>query len=158
MMQSVLSTAVWLIGAASLQGALSERLAFGWFRPDFLLVVAVVLSIHRSTDASAVTGFFAGLFDGALRGKAMMALIISRTLACVASVRLYSAFLGSGVITASVVVLITSVISSVLYLFLGAPKDILGWLADTIGAALYNGVLAVPCYLLYCRLAPHGVK
>ncbi|MCH8275373.1 MAG: hypothetical protein IH851_11345 [Armatimonadetes bacterium] len=149
MIWTFLSTAVWLICAAGLQAALSQRLAVGWAQPDFLLIAAVILSLQRSPQAASATGFFAGLFSGALLNERMTALVISRTLVCVLSVKVYSAFLGRGALTAAVVTAVATLAAGVIYLLLALEKDILGWLADTMGAAIYNGVVAVPAYGLH---------
>lgn len=153
MTRAVLSTAAWLIGAAGVQQALSHRLAIGWAQPDFLLVVAVVASLHRSPDAAAVTGFFAGLLNSAIEGHDMLAFTVSRALVCMLSLKVYSAFLGTGALTSAIVTAIATAIAGLVYLFLGTPPNILGHLADTIGAIIYNGVIAVPIYALYRNIA-----
>ena len=153
----VVSTAVWLIIAAALQGALAARLSIYWATPDFLLVVAVVLSMHRSTDAAAFTGFFAGLLHGAVLNDHMMAFIISRVIACAVAAKMAASSIGAPYLTLVLVTLVASGVSSVLYLFFGVQKDILGWLTATIGGAFYNGVLAIPCYWLYRLLARPAV-
>lgn len=127
-----------------------------YFRPDFILTIAIVLSFGRSTDAAAVIGFFAGLFHGAILNAHMAALIISRVLACVVSAKIGSTFTGAAYLTIWVSVLCASLFASFLYLLVGVPSDILGWLTATIGGAVYNAVLALPCYWLYRRLGSPG--
>jgi len=153
MIPVIVTSAIWLILAAGMQGAISERIAIGWGKPDFLLISAVILSIHRTTDGSAVTGFFAGLFHSALINDKLAALTISRMLACVVSERLYSGFFGTGGVTAVIVTVIATFLAGLIYLFIGVPQNIWNHFADTIGSAIYNGVFAMPAYGIYRAFA-----
>lgn len=152
MMQPILSTAVWLIGAAACQAAWSERIQIGWGKPDFLLVTAVILSLHRSADAAAVTGFFSGLLQSAIWNRHMAALTISRTITCFFANKIHSAMLGTNLTNVMIVMTISTLLSSILFFFIGLPRDIRSWTTDTIGAMVYNDVLAIPIYWLYRKL------
>ncbi|HWP31041.1 MAG TPA: hypothetical protein VNK96_04855 [Fimbriimonadales bacterium] len=158
MISLIVTSAIWLIVAAGMQGALSERITIGWGKPDFLLVSAVILSIHRSTEGSAVTGFFAGLFHSALINDRLAALTISRMLACVISERLYAGFLGTGGVTAVIVSVIATFVAGLIYLFIGVPQNIWSYFADTIGSAIYNGAVAIPIYGIYRMFAKRRIR
>jgi rod shape-determining protein MreD len=152
MIRPILSTAIWLIAAAAFQAAWSERIQIGWGKPDFLLVTAVVLSLHRSADAAAVTGFFAGLLQSAIWNRHMAALTISRTITCFFAHKVHNAMLGTNIANIILVMTISTALSSILFFFIGLPRDIGRWATDTIGAIVYNDVLAVPTYWLYRKL------
>lgn len=152
MMRSVVAAALWLILAAALNGALSHRVSLGWVHPDFLLVVAVALSMRGSTNAAAGIGFVAGMFHSSLWNEKMMALTLSRMFACIASVHLFQATPVSGAGAAMVVTGGATLVAGVLYLFLGVPPNLVQWLVETLGGILYNAALAVPVYLLQERL------
>ncbi|MER3413847.1 MAG: hypothetical protein C4341_06340 [Armatimonadota bacterium] len=153
MMRSLVAAAVWLIVAAAFNGALSHRLSLGWVQPDFLLVVAVALSMRGTTNRAAWTGFVAGMFHSALWNEKMMALTISRMFACIASVHFFRAFPVSGAGAAAVVTGAATLVAGILYLFLGLPTNLVQWLVETFGGILYNAALAVPVYVLQERMA-----
>jgi hypothetical protein len=152
MMRSLAVVAVWLIVAAALNGALSHRLSVGWVQPDFLLVVAVSLSVRGSTNAAAAIGFVAGMFHSALWNEKMMALTLSRMFACIASVHVYRATPVAGAGAVAIVTGAATLVAGILYLFLGVPTNLLQWLVETLGGILYNAALAVPVYLLQERV------
>jgi hypothetical protein len=158
MSRTILSTAVWLIVAGGLQLALRQKMAIWWAAPDFVLVVAVVLSMHRSSDAAAFTGFFAGLMHSAILNSDLAALTISRMAASVLAVRLHAAFLGAGVLSTSLLVASCTVAAGLVSLLLGGAQNIGSHAADTIGSAIYNGVIAIPTYALYRQFASAGSR
>ncbi len=147
---------IWV--AAILQQALPPHLAILSFRPDFLLVTTVCLSLCMSRPAATGVGFAAGLLSGAIIGANMTHYIISRC---------FAGFVGAwsrrlrftmnpavvGLTTAAVFVL-----AQTLFMFLAAPKNIVGFLGDTIGSAMYNGVLAIPLYALIKRFLNPTVR
>jgi rod shape-determining protein MreD len=125
--------------------------------PDFLLVVAIVLSLERSQDAAATTGFAAGLFMGAIHNQAIAAFTLSRMVACIVGARISASFLDKGPFNLSIVAFLCTLLSGVIYLFvipfIDTMPGIGAHVADTIGAAIYNGVIAIPIHLLYQRVA-----
>lgn len=153
MMRSVVAAAVWLILGSALNGALSHRISLGWVRPDFLLVIAVALSMRGSSNLAAWIGFVAGMFHSALSNEKMMALTLSRMFACIASVHVFRATPVGGAASAAVVTGAATLVAGILYLFLGVPANLVQWLMETCGGILYNAALAVPVYLLQERIA-----
>lgn len=151
MMRSLVGVAVWLIAGAAMNGAVSHRLSLGWVQPDFLLVVAVALSMRGGTNGAAGIGFVAGMFHSALWNEKMMALTLSRMFACIASVHFYRATPVAGAGAAAVVTGAATLVAGLLYLFLGVPANLLQWLVETLGGILYNAALAVPVYFLQER-------
>jgi rod shape-determining protein MreD len=153
-MKTALATAVWLVLAAACQASLGWRLSVFGVQPDFLLVAAVVLCMGREAEASATIGFFAGLLNGAILGSHMMALTVSRTLACLVASRIAAASTGAPALTVPVVAAIATLAAGLVHLFLAPPRDIIAWLTATIGGAPYNAVLALPCYWLAGKAGP----
>jgi rod shape-determining protein MreD len=157
MTRAVLSTFFWLVIAGALQQAVAHRIAIGWGVPDFLLVFAIVLSMQRSSDAAAVTGFAAGVFSGALLNEAIAAFSISRMVACVVASRIATSLLDRSPLNVTIVASVCTVVAAATYLFVFpfvvGPPNIGAHLADTIGAAIYNGVIAIPIHLLVQRVA-----
>lgn len=142
MTKAIFVCALWLIVAASLQASLSVPLSIGFASPDFLLIAAILLSFRQTSDAACVIGFFAGLLTGSLVNASLFGYSVSRMFACLFSLRLYTLFIGESPVTVAGVTLIATLISGVIFLFLGVPTNLLGHIADTIGSAIYNGALA----------------
>lgn len=137
---------LWI--AVVLQQSMASRVAIFGVRPDFLILFLAPISLMTSRMGGATLGFFAGLLEGAASGVSMAHYIASRAIA---------GFLGSwsraigmhinwGV--ASITTVILTVVSRLIFMFLAAPTGVLRFLGDTIGSALYNGVLAIPVYML----------
>ncbi|MBA3726314.1 MAG: hypothetical protein H0W86_07635 [Armatimonadetes bacterium] len=148
-MRAFLVSALGLILAAALQAALGEQFAIGWARPDFILTVAAVLAVHRTSDGASLTGFFAGLLQGGVMNSHMAAFVISRTLGCLSAERISAAFVGRTYVTVGVACMVASILSAVLYLFVGVPGTIVGWLLAMAGGAVYNSILAALLYSAY---------
>lgn len=49
-----------------------------------------------------------------------------------------------------------TLVAQTVFMFLAAPKGIAAFLGDTIGSAVYNGVLAIPTYLLLRRVLSYS--
>jgi hypothetical protein len=47
--------------------------------------------------------------------------------------------------------LATTGVSSISYVLLGVPKDLLGWGLTTLGALVYNAILVVSIFWLFSR-------
>lgn len=146
MIRGTLIVFAWLVFATALQGVFGTRMSIGFASPDFILLTAILLSMPRAQEQAFVIGGLSGLFHSAMLNEKLAAFIISRMGACFASKRLNEAILGGGVFTFIFVVFAGTLVSGLLYLFIGVPRDILSHLADTIGSALYNGVLASLVY------------
>jgi hypothetical protein len=142
MIRGTLTVFAWLVFATALQGVFGTRMSIGFASPDFILLTAIFISLPKSQEQTLIIGGISGLFHSAMLNEKLAAFVISRMGACFASKRLNEAILGGGIFTLIFVVFAGTLVSGLLYLFIGVPRDILSHLADTIGSALYNGVLA----------------
>lgn len=140
----------WL--ATVLDSGLSPRIAVMGGSPSFLLVTALVLALFSRPAGGATAGFIAGLLEGAVAGANMPAYVISRTIG--ATVASWSRYLGIevGPILAFGVVFVLSVFTSLLLIFLAPRPDFAGSLGSTIISAIYNGVIAVPFFVILDRM------
>jgi len=138
--------------AAAFQQGLAPRFTFVGIVPDFLLVFVAVFALFSSRPAATANGFFAGLLEGALAGVNLTHYVLSRTLAGffggAASAFNFQPNMGVAALMAAAL----TAISQVLLFFLAPPSGIGRFLGDTIGAAMYNGVLAIPVYALLRRI------
>lgn len=143
---------LWLMGV--LQAGLAPHLTLMGVRPDLLLVYGLVVSLHMTRPGSAGVGFFVGLIMGGLVGANLTHYVVSRTFACFCmgwSRRFrfelsYPSVIGF--------VFAGTLLANILFMFTAAPRDVGGFLRDTILAATYNGVLALPLYALMKRVLP----
>lgn len=143
---------MWLIGV--LQSGLAPHMALMTVRPDLLLIYGLVVSLHMTRSGAAAVGFFVGLIMGGLVGANLTHYVVSRAFACFCMgwsrrFRFELSYL-------SVVgfVFAGTLIANLLFMFTAAPRDVGGFLRDTILAATYNGVLALPLYALMKRVLP----
>lgn len=146
MIRDTLIVFAWLVFATALQGVFGMRMSIGFASPDFILLTAIFISLPKPQDHALIIGGISGLFHSAMLNEKLAAFVISRMGACFASKRLNEAILGGGVFTLIFVVFAGTLVSGLLYLFIGVPRDILSHLTDTIGSALYNGVIASLVY------------
>ena len=130
-----------LILAAAAQVSLAPKLAIFGGRPDFLLVTVTLLCMNRSTDSAAVIGFFAGLLHGGVSNTKMAALIISRLLGGIAASLVGRTTVAATPLTVMGASLACSGVASLVYMLLGVPKDLWGWVLSTLGTIIYNTVL-----------------
>jgi rod shape-determining protein MreD len=144
----IVTSVIGLWVAIILQQAVATRVAIFGARPDFLLLFIVPLSLMTGRAGGATLGFFAGLLQGAAVGAFLAQYVVSRTLAGFAASwsRATGLQLNWGV--ASVSTILLTLISRLIYMFLAAPPEVMRFLGDTIGSAFYNGVLAIPVYML----------
>jgi rod shape-determining protein MreD len=156
-MKTAVVTAIWLIVAGACQLALAPRLAISGAAPDFILAIAIALSVNRTSDAASATGFFAGLVSGALLNSHMAAMVISRTVACWSAARISTASVAGTYLTVVIAAICATLAAAVLYLFVGVPKDILRWLLATFGACIYNTVIALILFAIFHRLSPRRI-
>ena len=146
----------WL--AAGIQHGAGTKLAVVGATPDFLLVVALTSSILMRPGTSAGFGFLAGLLQGAMAGANLAHYVISRVITCFFIGYESKLEIGVRVEFAALTVMVGTVVSGVLLTILAPPSEIWPFLRATIGSAIYNGVLAVPTYLLVRRLFKHQVN
>jgi hypothetical protein len=120
-------------------------------RPDLLLVAVTLLSMNRASDAAAVIGFFAGLLHGGVANTKMAAFVISRILGGISASVVGRTTMAATPLTVMASSLATTGVSSISYLLLGVPKDLLGWGLTTLGALVYNAILVVSIFWLFSR-------
>ena len=155
--RGILVAAILLWVGAVLQGSVAHRIGIATAQPDFLLIFMSVMSLYCSTAGSTGLGFFTGLMTGAPAGANLGAQAISRTFAGFADGWIGSIGFQPNAFWAAVNTAIVTVIAQLLLMFLAPPKAIPLFLAATIASAVYNGVLAMPVYLLLRRiLSPKG--
>lgn len=136
----------WLGGA--LQQSVAPRLSLLGARPDFLLIALSVLSLFGPRATGAWLGFGAGLVHGALSMANMAQYVISRTVSGFFVGWSNDLHLRSGPQLAGLTTAAATLVAQLILLFLAPTTHIAGYLGATIKSAVYNGVLAVPLYLL----------
>ena len=136
---AIIATA--LVLAAASQVAIAPKVAVFGARPDFLLVAVTLLSMNRGTDAAAVIGFFAGLLHGGVGNTKMAALVISRILGAIAASLVGRTTVAATPLTVMAASLAANGVASLVYMLLGVPKDLWGWVLSTFGMIVYNTVL-----------------
>lgn len=151
-MKGILVGALVLWLAAGAQESVSAHLSIGSVMPDFLLVGLGCVALFGSRRAGAFAGFFAGLFHGAIAGANLGAYAASRTITgfLVGSFTVLEFEANAGVAFVSVAV--STLIGQILFMFAAPPPQIIPFLLATIGAAMYNGVLAIPLFALLKRV------
>ena len=147
--------ATWVIGlwvAAVLQQSLSPHLRIFVARPDFLLIFTVAVSLFLTRRTAAGLGFTAGLIEGAVAGAHLAPYAISRAVA--GFVTAWSRVMGLEVnkLVVALTAFLATIIAGLLWMFSAAPANLGAFLGDTIGSAMYNGVLAIPVYMLLERV------
>lgn len=144
--------AVGLYVAGALQQALSPRMSIFGVEPEFMLIFLSCACLFMRRSGGTVLGFFTGVVQGALVGVNLMHFVISRTV---------TGFLAGwssdwgyqpNSFVAAFVTAVLTIFSQLLLMFLAPPAGIARYLADTMGTAVYNGVLAVPVYALLRRI------
>jgi rod shape-determining protein MreD len=138
----------WLLGV--LDFGLAPHMALFGIRPDFLLLGTIIFSQLLSRPASAGVGFFAGLINGAI-GANLTHYVLSRTVTAFAGSWFRASQRGQSTVQIMVTVFIGTIFCNFIFLFTAAPHNVGRFLADTIIAAIYNGVLAAPLYALLSR-------
>lgn len=139
---------VLLIFATAADHSLALRLEVLRAHPDFLLVVLGCVGMYLSPGASALLGFACGTAYGAVAGVAIGAMAASRTLASLVPTATNSVELERNLLTVAGCVVVTSIVAQLLMLFLAPQPSILSFLTATIRTAIYNGVIAVPVFLI----------
>lgn len=148
----------WVVGglwvAGVLQAGAAPHMAILGAQPDFLLVFAISFSLYLNRGGAAATGFYAGLIQGGLIGANLTHYIASRMISCFAAS--WSRRLRFEMTPATIAgtVFATTILASLIFMFTAAPRNLGGFLRDTIVAATYNGVLALPLYGLLSRVLP----
>lgn len=141
---------IWL--SAILQQSLAPYIAIGGVQPDFLLVLLGTASLFMNRGPASGFGFGCGFVEGAIAGVNLTHYGISRSIA--GFVASWSRAIGFelNVLVAVVTAALTTLVAGLVYMFGAAPHGVGRFLGDTIGSAVYDGVLAIPVYLLLKRV------
>lgn len=138
--------------AAVLERGVAPHLAILGVTPDFLLLVTTVSGLMMSRPAGAVTGFAAGLIQGALIGANLSHYVVSRALAGFFAAWIRQLRFDNNAIVIALTTAALTVFAEIAFMLTAGPKGIAGFLGDTMGTAIYNGVLAIPVYALLKRV------
>lgn len=141
---------LWLAGGC--QESVANRLTLGGITPDLLLVTLGVLAVMGTRQTGAITGFFAGMIQGAMSGANMAQYVVSRTIIGFFIGWFNSLDFEANTVVAFFAVVLTTCGSQFLLMFLAPPSRIFAFLIATIGVAVYNGVLAMPLFALLKRI------
>lgn len=139
----------WL--CAALQGSAAPHMRFFGAMPDFPLVAALTTAVFFEPVIAALIGFIAGLLHGGIVGSDMASLTISRTLVGYAAGFVSRLQLDVLPWYVALVVAVGTVMANLLMMIPAPPPEVWPYLRDTIVAAMYNGVLALPLYVLLRR-------
>lgn len=139
--------------AAVAQVGLAPHLAVLGFAPDFLLIAMTCLALMLGGGAALTSGFFAGLLQGALSGANLSSYVISRTIASwpLAGLRSSEVHVGPGF--AGAACFAATIGAQLLLMFIAPPPTLWGFVLSTLGAGVYNGLLAIPIYAILARIA-----
>lgn len=149
-------TLVVLVGSlimAILQQSAAPWMAIFGVKPIFGLMFAVCCSLLIRPGAGAAVGSLCGLLEGCIPGANLTHYVVSRTVSCFLASLSRSIEVEFGVIICAIVVVITTFGAEMVFMFLAPPPDITRFVQDTIGSAMYNGVLAIPTYALLRKIA-----
>lgn len=140
---------LWLAGGC--QVSVSPRVPLFGASPNLFLVALACLAIQSEPRSGAVIGFFAGLFEGCMAGANLAQYAISRCLVGYAVGMLARLEFDSNWVLAAIVAFLTTVASQLILMFMAPPPSVSGFLLATIGSAIYNGVLAIPLFVLLAK-------
>lgn len=149
-------SALMLVLASAVDIALTKHIYIGGAGPDVTLVIAILLATRTNLEAAAIIGFFTGLFHSAATNDRLFAFVVAGIAACMTGTKICSRAVEATPMTIAVVVSLCTAISRAIVLFIGlptSPDNIFPWLPATIGTAIYNGVIAIPAFLLVKRLS-----
>jgi rod shape-determining protein MreD len=138
--------------AAILQQALSPHLSIFGARPDFILILVSPLSMLVPRKKGSALGFAGGVLQGAIAGANLAPFAISKAVAGFMGAWSRNIELERNFIVVFVTTFVVSLIAGLVWMFLAAPQGVAVYLGDTIGSAMYNGVLAIPVYMLLERM------
>ncbi len=145
---AVLVVAIVFLVATPLQMAFIPSVQVAGARPDLLLAVCTPLALFLRPAGGAAVGFTSGLLQGALAGANLTHYVISRSITSFVTSILTSHQIHVGTLVAGLLTVLATLVSRMILMFLTAPPQIGTYLSDTIGSAVYNGVIALPLYAL----------
>jgi len=142
---------LWVGGV--LQSGLALHCTIFGATPDFLLAILAPMCLLSSSSRAPAYGFAAGLIQGALSGANLTHYVVSRTIAAYAVARLGKTDLQFSVPLAGLASAGMTLFAHLLLMFTAPPQIIPSFIGDTIGTAVYNGVIAMPVYAFLRRFA-----
>jgi rod shape-determining protein MreD len=145
----VLALVFWI--AAALEQAAAPSMAVSGARPDLLLVVALTAAVFFEPVWAALIGFLAGAMYGGVSGSDTARYSISYTLVAYGAGYVSRLELDVRPWYVALVVVGGTVLARLLMMIPAPPPEVWPYLRDTIFAAMYNGVLAVPLYVFLRR-------
>lgn len=147
---SVAAVLLWL--STVLQVGLSPHWVIWGCQPDFLLVSLACLCFYTSRSGGAAIGFVSGLLYGAMVNLNLAALIASRSVAGFLTGWFNALEMKPNAPVAAVTAFGVTMVARLTLVLLAPPTSLWPFLKATIGSSVYNGVLAIPMYLLVYRL------
>lgn len=142
--------ALWI--GAIVERSLSPNITVLGARPDFLLLVSIVTSLGLSRSGAALTGFAAGVIQGALIGANLTHYVFSRAMTAFMAAWSRQLRVEMSPLAVAITTAVLTIFGRLLFMVTAGPKGIAGFLGDTMGTAIYNGVLAIPVYALLRRV------
>ncbi len=146
----VVAITLWI--SAALQQSMVNRLSLFGMEPDFLLISLACLAMFYDRSGACIIGFLTGALYGAIDFANLTHYVISRTTAGFCAGWSKELNLQGTILVAAVTTALTTVFARLVQMFLVPPSLITPFLGATIRTAVYNGVLAVPVYLLLKRV------
>lgn len=144
----VLAVAVWLAAVGQQAFFVPGARA----APDLYLVLIGASAPLLNRWQTTWLGFVCGLTHGACAGANMTAYIVSRTITAFFAGWANDLRIAPSFWLASITSAIATLFAQLGMLFLAVPRNIEGFIADTILTAVYNGVLALLLYAVLSRL------
>lgn len=148
---AVLLFAITMLFAAIFQPGMREYLPILGARPDLLLTTAMVGGLLFTPGGGAVAGFFSGALAGWTSGGTLAVFAATRSIVAFGLGFYHGPELKLNGWAALALVALGTLVARLLTMFLAAPADIGYFIRDTLGTAVYNGVLGA---LLYLALRP----
>lgn len=145
-------TAMMLWLCTALQIGLSPHWVVFGCQPDFLLVALACLCFYTARAGGATLGFVSGFLYGAMVTTNMAGYVISRTLAGFMTGWFNALEMKPNAVVASVTAIAVTLLARLTLVLLTPPPSLWPFLKATIGSSIYNGILAIPMYLLVYRL------
>jgi cell shape-determining protein MreD len=144
---------VLLLAAFAIHHALGGDIAIRGARPNLALTALLVSGLFVDAATGAWMGAMVGLLEAAYLDRYVGSVIVSRIIPGFALGALEERIFRDHVLIAiAAAVAGTFVTEGLFYLFAPQPHA-LRWLIRTASSSLYNGVLAIPVYLVIHRLA-----
>ncbi|MCH7945449.1 MAG: hypothetical protein IIC73_05460 [Armatimonadetes bacterium] len=146
---AILIVCFWL--AAVLEHSVTQRFLAEGGRPDLLLALALSVSVMFQPRYAALLGFLAGLLQGGMASADLAHFTIAYTMVGFAAGWVSKLKLDVRPWFVALVVLGGTLVAGLLMMIPAPPPEFWPRLRDTILSAMYNGVLAIPIYVLIRR-------